>query len=227
MNKQLVNDILQWDVKSWSKALAYWETNVNWESVENGLELGGREGGLSLWLALQGKKVMCSDYLDVKYTATKLHKKYKVEEFVEYRDIDATDIPYENEFDLIVFKSIIGGIGRHDDIEKQQKVFEQIHKALKPGGRLLFAENLTASTLHQKLRKKFLKWGSSWRYVSIPEMNEFLKDFSTYEIKATGVLATFGRNESQRRFLAVGDHWLLNKICPSNWKYICYGQAVK
>ncbi|MBK9636839.1 MAG: methyltransferase domain-containing protein [Bacteroidetes bacterium] len=227
MTEELKKDIIQWDIKSWSKALDYWEKNIEWNKVENGLELGGRQGGLSLWLALKGKQIICSDLKDVKNTAEKLHLKYNVASFVQYQDIDATNIPYENHFDIIVFKSIIGGIGSNDNYEIQQKVFKEIYKALKPGGKLLFAENLIASPLHQNLRKKFVNWGSTWRYVSIKEIKECLKDFSAYDIKTTGLLGTLGRNESQRNFLSSIDGLLLNKICPANWKYIAYGIATK
>jgi len=227
MTKDLKKDIIQWDVRSWSKALSYWEENVAWDNVQNALELGGREGGLSLWLALKGIKVVCSDLKDVKTTAEQLHIRHDVTSLIEYQDIDATNIPYENHFDVIVFKSIIGGIGRNDNYEIQQKVFKEIYKALKPGGKLLFAENLIASPFHQRLRKRYVNWGSTWRYVSIKEMNEFLQDFSSFEIKSTGVLGTFGRNESQRNILSKVDQLVLNTISPSNWKYISYGIAVK
>jgi hypothetical protein len=66
MTKELAKDIIQWDIKSWSKALEYWDNNTDWNNVKNGLELGGREGGLSLWLALKGKETVCSDLKDVK-----------------------------------------------------------------------------------------------------------------------------------------------------------------
>lgn len=124
MTKELQNDIIQWDIKSWSKALSYWDSNVEWDKVQNGLELGGREGGLSLWLALKGKTTVCSDLKDVKSTAEKLHLNYDISSLITYQDIDASDIPYENHFDIIVFKSIIGGIGREDNYEIQQKVFK-------------------------------------------------------------------------------------------------------
>ncbi len=227
MAKEIIKDIIQWDIKSWSRALEYWESNIDWSKIQNGLELGGREGGLSLWLALKGKTMVCSDLTDVKQTAEKLHVKHNLSALITYQDIDATDIPYENHFDIIVFKSIIGGIGRDGNHENQKKAFREIFKALKPGGQLLFAENLIASPFHQRLRKRFVNWGSSWRYVSMEEMNEFLKDFSSYEIKATGVLGSFGRSESQRNFLSTIDQALLNKVCPDSWKYISYGIAVK
>ncbi|MBK8846127.1 MAG: class I SAM-dependent methyltransferase [Bacteroidetes bacterium] len=227
MTKELTKDIIQWDIKSWSKALSYWDSNIDWNEIKNGLELGGREGGLSLWLALKGLTVVCSDLNDVHTTAQPLHVRHNVSSHVKYQDIDATNIPYENYFDIIVFKSIIGGIGRNDKVEIQQKVFKEIYKALKPGGKLLFAENLIASPFHQQLRKRFVNWGSSWRYVSIKEMKEFLNDFSYCDIHTTGVLGTFGRNESQRTLLSTIDQLILNRICPANWKYIIYGIAEK
>jgi SAM-dependent methyltransferase len=227
MINKLTKDIIQWDIKSWSKALTYWDNNIDWNNIQNGLELGGHEGGLSLWLALKDKQIVCSDLKDVKSTSEPLHIRYNVTGLIKYQDIDATNIPYENHFDIIVFKSIIGGIGRNNNIEIQKKVFKEIYKALKPGGKLLFAENLIASPFHQQLRKKFVNWGSSWRYVSIKEMKEFLMPFSSYEMKTTGVLGTFGRNERQRNLLSTVDQLILNKICPDNWNYISYGIAEK
>ena len=38
-----------------------------------------------------------------------------ISSLIIYQDIDATNIPYENYFDIIVFKSIIGGIGRNNN----------------------------------------------------------------------------------------------------------------
>lgn len=227
MTNELKNDIIQWDIKSWSKALDYWDSNIEWSKIKNGLEIGGRQGGLSLWLALKGIDTVCSDLKDVKTTAEQLHLRHNITSLIKYQDIDATNIPYENHFDVIVFKSIIGGIGSNDNYEIQQKVFKEIYKALKPGGKLLFAENLVASKFHQRLRKRFVNWGNSWRYVSIKEMEEFLKDFSSFDIQTTGVLGTFGRNESQRNFLATLDKIMLNKACPDNWKYISFGIAEK
>jgi SAM-dependent methyltransferase len=171
--------------------------------------------------------VVCSDLKDVQKTAEQLHKRHHVSTWITYQDIDATNIPYEEYFDLIVFKSIIGGIGRNDNYKNQHKVFKEIYKALKPGGKLLFAENLAASAVHRRLRKRFVQWGSSWRYVSLDEMKEFLSDFSYYDIKTTGLLGTFGRTERQRNVLSAVDDLVLNKICPDRWKYICYGIAEK
>lgn len=226
-NAELLNEFVQWDVRTWSKALRYWETKVDWTHCENSLELGAREGGLSLWLAMKQKKVLCSDYEKAEETALPLHTKYKVLEWVQYEDIDATQIPYENEFDLIVMKSIVGGIGRFGGKEAQEKVFNSIHKALKPGGVLLFAENLASSKLHQRLRKKFNAWGDYWLYPTLTDMHGFLSPFTSYTINATGFLGTFGRSEKQKRVFSVLDDLGPNFLFPASWKYLGYGIAVK
>jgi SAM-dependent methyltransferase len=227
MDKSLKNDIIQWDIKSWSKSLRYWENAVDWNKIENVLELGSREGGLSLWLALKGKNIVCSDINNSSIKAQPLHTKYGVSEKITYEDIDATTIPYKNHFDLIIFKSMVTVIGRNGNMRKQQQVFDQVYKALKPGGIVLFAENLKASALHQWSRKKFVKWGKSCRYLSVADIRIFLEKFSLSEIKTTGILGTFGRTESQRSILAGLDSLVLNRICPSKWNYVVYGKAVK
>jgi SAM-dependent methyltransferase len=227
MSTNFTKAILQWDVNSWNVALKFWESKIDWHKIKTGLELGGREGGLSLWAAKHGVQMICSDLDNVKPIAEPLHAQYNVTDFIKYDAIDATQIPYENHFDLIVFKSIIGGIGANNNFAKQQQVFDAIYKALKPDGQLVFAENLVASPLHQKLRKRFIEWGKDWRYISMKETETFLNPFTSFEIQATGVLGTFGRSEAQRTVLSKLDQLLINHITPNSWKYIVYGIAKK
>jgi len=227
MEVEKLNTYLQWDVKSWSKALLYWEKNIDWSNVKTALELGGNKGGLSLYLAQKGIKTICSDFENIEEKAKPLHENYQLKDFITYENIDASNIPYENHFDVIIFKSIIGGIGRNNNKEIQIKVFQEIYKALKPGGKLLFAENLVASPFHSFFRKKFTKWGNAWRYLTKDELVEFLQPFNHHEIKLNGFLATFGRSESQRNVLANFDQVFFDKICPNSWKYIAYGIAEK
>ena len=227
MNKETLKDVVQWDIRAWKKAIKYWDNNVDWKNVENALELGSREGGLSLWMAQKGVSTVCSDYTNSEKSAAPLHKKYNVSSKITYQDIDATNIPYENHFDIIVFKSIIGGIGKDDNIEIQKKVFEEIYKALKPGGQLLFAENLTSTKLHQEMRYRFNKWGDYWRYISLSELKDFLKPFLSYKIKTTGVLGTFGRTEKQKEILTRIDEVFFNHVFPSKWHYIGFGITKK
>ena len=227
MDKEGIKEIIQWDVRAWSKALKFWEKNIYWKENMTALDLGAREGGLSLWLAQKGVNTVCSDYSNAKKQAEPLHSKHKLSATIDYQDIDATNIPYENHFDIIIFKSIIGGISQGADIEIQKKVFEEIEKALKPGGVLLFAENLSSTQLHKKLREKFNKWGDYWRYLSLADMKNLLAPFESYKIQTTGFLGTFGRNEKQKNLLTRIDEISFNHITPANWKYIGYGIAQK
>jgi 2-polyprenyl-3-methyl-5-hydroxy-6-metoxy-1,4-benzoquinol methylase len=132
-NKELVNDIIQWDVNSWSKALYFWNEKLDFSNKNIGLELGAKNGGLSLYLALNGLNTICSDYIDCTLIAKPLHEKYNVTSLINYETIDALNIPYENYFDVIAFKSILGGIGRNNNYDNIIKTINQIYKALKPG----------------------------------------------------------------------------------------------
>jgi hypothetical protein len=100
-------------------------------------------------------------------------------------------------------------------------------RALRPGGRLLFAENLIGSPMHKYLCSKFISWGNTWRYLTIDEMRDLLRNFSDVKFSTTGVLGTFGRSESQRRALAAVDRAALNTLVPRSWHYIIYGVATK
>lgn len=227
MNKELIQDIIEWDIKNWSKSLKFWSDNIDINNKEyTCLELGGRRGGLSLWLALNGNKVICSDLKSPEEHASKLHTKYDCSDKIEYATIDATNIPYENKFDIVVFKSILGGISGHGKDELKQTTIDQIYKSLKPGGKLLFAENLESSFLHQTLRKKFIQWGSRWNYLKFKEIEPLFKDFEKIEYQTVGFLGTFGRTEKQRKLLSSVDA-ILNPFIPKAKRYILIGIAEK
>jgi SAM-dependent methyltransferase len=222
-----LKDIMQWDVRTWSRAIPLWEKYLQSVSGGQAIELGGREGGLSLYLASHGMKVLCTDIEDVREKAKPLHKRYSVGHLVNYEVVDATAIPWENHFDVVIFKSIIGGIGRNEHPELQQQTFDSIYRSLKPGGVLLFAENLKGSPLHAWMRKKFVRWGNEWRYVEVPELRQFLKQFSRVEIKTTGFASAFGRSEMQRHLLSYTDSVMFNFLVPQSWQYVSFGAAVK
>src|SRR5262249_46376472 len=135
-------NFVEWDVYNWSKALDFWLAHTKHDiSKCSVLELGARNGGLSLWLALQGASIVCSDITFPSPIALKQHQAYAVSHLIEYKSIDATCIPYENKFDVIVFKSLLGGVGAGGRKDLQSKALGEIYRALKKGGELFFAEN--------------------------------------------------------------------------------------
>jgi len=218
---EIERDVCQWDIATWAQALRFWEQKVNLNQHHRCLEVGALRGGLSLWLALKGCDVLCSDLRDTERRAAPLHRKYHVN--VAYQDINVEAIPYEAAFDIIVFKSMLGAL---NDEERQRKAVSAMFKALKPGGALLFAENLLASKLHQALRRRFRPHVATWRYVTIKDMNSFLHMFSGVQFRTAGMFAAFGIAESQRRALALIDRAVV-PVCPSSWRYLMFGVAWK
>ena len=227
MDRSTVADIFGWDIKNWSKALPFWEERVPKDlSGMNCLELGGRKGGPTLWLALKGANVLCSDIDDPTEIASELHNKYELKGKIEYKALDATKINDRETFDIIIFKSILGGICRNGQDALKKEMIDSLYRALKPGGKLIFAENLEASGVHKFFRKKFVKWGAQWNYLKYEEVEHVFSSFSNLEYDTTGFWGLFGRSEGQRNFLASFDN-VFRFMTPKSKRYIVYGVATK
>ena len=219
---QFIRDCVEWDVTNWSKAFAFWKANAKLENSNyECMELGGRSGGLSLWLSMLGNNVICSDLENPEKNARKLHDKYDLPNPIRYQAVDATNIPFEKHFDIIVFKSILGGISRNNNSHLNQIVINQIYKALKPGGKLLFAENLEATSLHRFVRRKFTNWGRYWNYLTVTDMRILFKGFQDLKHDTAGFLAAFGRTEKQRNFLGKLDTLLFDKTVSRQYEIYC------
>src|SRR5215470_12271716 len=103
----------------WAAPFRFWASHVR---PGRALELGARRGGLSLWLALRGCDVVCSDLWGSE-RARPLHERHGVA--AAYEDIDVTSIPYENAFDIVAFKSLLGAL---ETLERQEVAIEQMHR---------------------------------------------------------------------------------------------------
>lgn len=224
---ELTKDVLSWDARTWAKAASLWEDRLaSWGDDLECLEVGAGPGGPALLLALKGHRVTCSNWSNTREQATPLHERYGMRDRISYEDIDVVDIPYTEKFDVIVFKSVLGGLAEHGKSSKD--AIREMHRALKPGGRLIFAENLRGTIFHRLARAiAYRVRRASWRFTTEKEMRELLEPFAHYEIQTTGVLALFGVTEGQRRALAVVDDAGLNRIAPSSWRYVAYGVATK
>jgi len=122
---------------------------------------------------------------------------------------------------------VLGGVGAFGGVDLQQRAVDEIFKALKPGGRLLYAENLRATVIHRAARAvAYRVRGSAWRFVTITQLRRFLSRFADQELHTTGVLAVFGTTEHRRGRLASIDR-ILNRVAPRGWKYVAYGVATK
>jgi ubiquinone/menaquinone biosynthesis C-methylase UbiE len=225
-----VRDIIEWDIAAWKVCLKYWDCVLDKyksKSDLRGLEIGARNGGLTLYLSTKlDIEVYCSDLVNPKPAASELHSKYNLKN-IHYLSADAKRLPFEdNYFDIVAFKSVLGAVGRDNNFSDQKEAMREIKRVLKKDGILLFAENAEASSVHKVLRKMFISWSDYWRYISFEEMQELLKIFNSYDLKSSGFLNVFLRSESMKNVFSPVDN-LVCKIIPSDMKYILYGSAVK
>jgi SAM-dependent methyltransferase len=228
MTTAALRDFLEWDVRNWAVALEFWTRHTRLDLAGcSALEVGSRHGGLSLWLATLGASVVCSDLERPTERARRKHSVAGVGSRIGYECIDATRIPYADRFDLVVFKSVLGAVGRLGGRVAQARAVGQMYKALKPGGELFFAENLVASPMHRFLRRRFVGWSASWRYVSIEEMRDFLRPFASVSYCTIGFAGVFGRTGRQRAILGTLDRALLDGMVPESWRYVIAGVARK
>lgn len=220
--RRIKRDIVEWDVVNWWKFIETIESKSIDCKHKKVLELGARNGGLSLYYAKKHARVICSDVYGPSPLAHELHQKYKVMTNIEYQAIDATNIPdsYKNQFDFVTFKSVFGGIGAGGNIDKQRKMATNIRKCLKPGGLVIFAENMQASKIHQFFRERFRTYGTRWHYEREKEIEELFGDFELCHKEYCGVLGCFGWKEWMRTVLGRLDTILFERIFPDKWKYI-------
>jgi len=133
---------------------------------------------------------------------------------------------FQEEFDIVTFKSVWGGVGSNGHYDRQKLMVENIYNALKSGGTLYFAENLVASSFHQWTRQKFIRWGNSWRYISIAEAKRLTKKFDLFEYWCGGVFGCFGRSKILSLLLGNID-CVFDRFFKPTTKYIISGICKK
>ncbi len=219
---------VEWDTRNWSLAPRFWEQHTGLSLARcRALELGSRHGGLSLWLARCGAEVTCTDLHGPTALARERHRAGGVADRIRYAALDVTQLEDRDCFDVIVFKSMLGAVDGADRRRAQQDAIARMHRALRPGGELFFAENLSASIAHRYLRRRFVAWGQSWRYVTVSEMREFLKPFASVAYRTVGFSGAFGRSPRQQEMLGAVDRAGLDRLVPETWRYIIIGVARK
>ena len=197
MAKIPINDIIEWDVENWSRALNFWENHLPPCSPEiRILTLGERNGGLSLWLALKGYHVIYSDRTPPTEKALQLHSTHRVSDLIVYHDVDVFKMPYNDQtFDVVICKSTLGGLkydpkdNKTRTLDNHFKACEEIRRVLKKGGVFLGAENMKGSHIHNLIRRFFGK-DSGWKYLTKDDLNFMFSSYDSLMTEYFGFLST-------------------------------------
>lgn len=180
-------------------------------------------GSLSIWAAHQNGNVICSDILPINSDVKKKISKIKNGK-IRFEKINALSIPYEDHFDFIVFKSILGGIGRDNNFKAIENVMAQIHLSLKKGGECLFIENMYGTYFHHNLRMIYGAGKNKWYYPTLNEFNNLSSVFSKAQYQTFGFFGSTGKPLLNiRQNIDKG----IDQFIPPSWKYIYAGHYIK
>lgn len=196
------------------------------------LAIGERNGGISLWLALQGFYVVCTDRQGPTQQAKDLHKQYGVDDKITYHDFDLVNTQDFNiAYDVIIMKSVLGGVKeQYGDAASRtdaarQKALDNIYKLLSPEGVLLSADNLQGNMV-LRLIKRLKKKQSGWHYFSLQELNDLCKQFSSVNVQSFGVIPSkFSVPILNKAAYIINS--FLEQLLPSNSAYIAFTIARK
>ena len=126
------DNFIDWDIPNWSRALQYLDKHRHTEFYgKKVLEIGSGYGGLSFWAASNGAKVLCSDIVAPSEVAINMAKKYKIKN-IKFEKLNVLEMLYRDEFDIVLFKSVLGGISRSNNFSELKRIMYGIHDVLKP-----------------------------------------------------------------------------------------------
>lgn len=235
MPAALLKDIIEWDVGSWSHCLDFWAPVIQRMEPASTriLTVGERNGGISLWLALQGFSVICTDLGGPTKRARELHHEYEVSDRVTYADINVFSMPYpEASFDIVACKSMIGGLklvprdATTRTLANQSRAVAEIHRVIKPGGFFLGAENLTGTWFHRKIRYWMKSGRVGWRHLTCTEIDQLFSSFEIVEQQPFGFLGSHFSLLGLDSLAAAIDSCAC-PLLPAHWKYISLIRARK
>lgn len=208
--------VIEWDAHNWSKALPFWAPHLPGPPAQV-LTLGERHGGLTLWAARHGLEVTATDVHGVSDLGRRRHQEQGVAHLIHYADADASDLQFDDDtYDVVMFKSMLGALSTK---ARQRRAMREIHRVLRPGGLLLFAENTISTPLHQWFRSRWVPWSHKWRYLDPRTDQDLFFDFEEIDSRMVGFVASLGRTEPQRRLLGKVDDGV-GRLVPDHLRYI-------
>jgi SAM-dependent methyltransferase len=223
LSRAEASTVIEWDCENWRRAANFWGEAVQLEvKGATVLELGAGRGGVSLWFARHGAHVFCTEYLKVPQRAIDNHKQLGIANRIAYGAVDGCSIPFEESFDIVVFKSVLG----HLSVNQQKSLIDGAHSALRKGGVLLFCDNLAGTGFHSWTRRHFAHYGKKWNYLHLSNLVGQLGAFEHVQYRTFGLWALFSPWEKGRVLLGMIDG-VFDRLVPTDWRYIVSVVAVK
>jgi hypothetical protein len=201
--RELVEDCCGWNKKTWADAIEFAISALpNDLRGKQILEIGASDRStVAPIFAARGAQVFCSYYLkppgfienaQLKYIRTKYH-------LGEIPTLETSISEVAGRFDVIIMKSVLGGIFRNDDYNG---IGVTIHKLLRDnvseGGVILTVDNGYIGPFH-KLRRYRGTGGNSWSYLerdklaaSLAGLDVSMKGFGYLNVASASL--QFGRN---------------------------------
>lgn len=227
-DEDFVRDVIGWDVESWSKWLYFIEDLQIDMYKKYILEIGSRDGGVSLYCALRGGIVTCSDLNGPTEKARTLHGRYNVASSVSYRTIDALDMSNveTNSFDIIIFKAVLGW-WKYGSLE-QLRFKENIKRCLKHNGLLIFCDSMRGSIFHRlgrRIDRNILSHrGMTWNYAEREDILSLFNEFQLIKENYFGFIRPFSRIWNKymliHKIFGKVDDIFFNQILPRECLYI-------
>jgi ubiquinone/menaquinone biosynthesis C-methylase UbiE len=194
------------------------------------LEAGAHEGGLSLFAVEAGGRAVCSDRQHAYSAAqTVLHRAWDVHP--QHVTADVCDLPFRsNSVDIVMLKSVLGGIIATGGALAAQSSFLSIHRVLRSGGAIVILEQLEGDPLSRRIRRTLFPH-RHWHYFTPPELLALLSSFRVQTVRHETVLShlTEGRVGSAHVFVR-GALWadrFLEYVIPTRWTHLIGIVAVK
>lgn len=224
--RRIIEDSCGWNKKIWADAVEFaLNFCTKYDNKTKVLEIGASEySALSPIFSSIGYDVMCSYYDQNAYQAIingclpTVINKYGLT-LPKLVQLNAWEIKNKT-FDIIILKSVIGGICRNDDYTLISNLIAKLYASLKPNGILITIDN-QENYIANCFRNLFGAGNSKWTYLNKDKLAMKLTPYH-YEQKGFGLLnfARFASFNSEvepiNDLLYTIDQVLLNNIDIKN-----------
>jgi hypothetical protein len=191
--RRLIEDCCGWNRKIWADAIEFAIANSLLEmSGKKALEIGaGEHSALAPVFSALGAAVTCSYYGQPRERVADgrlkfVMNKYRLEN-IELAEADINNV--QGVYDIIVLKSVLGGVCRSNDYQKMKDVVDRLMRNLSEGGCILSIDNGFIGAF-DRLRQVRGAGKNNWTYIKAAE---FASALAGHDVSMRGFgLLNFG-----------------------------------